>query len=223
MKIRFIKFLLILFINCFENYDDAITYHIYNQYHPIIQIAVKGTEIPASYLAALISLESSPPGNWNSERFEPKVYERLQLLRDQGKNFGNIPQSKIKKLSDTEIYKLSKSYGLTQIMGYHCLDLGCSIDDLKSSDHLLWSISYIRKHYLKYIIEKKWEECFRLHNTGNPYGKTHNKDYVQKGIRRMKYYENWIKHNGNLFKKFSSEFTNKINKKPQENMGHWFY
>lgn len=181
-------------------------YHIYNLYNKKIQEAVSGTEIPSSYLAALISLESYPPGNWVSERFEPKVYDRLIQLRDNGKSFANINREKLRKISDTEIRMLSTSYGLTQIMGYHCLDLGCSIDDLKSSDHLLWSIAYIRKHYLKYIIEKKWEECFRLHNTGNPYGKTHNKDYVEKGIVRMKYYEQWEKYKGNVLQKTLAEY-----------------
>lgn len=202
MKIRYISLVFIFLISCFENFDDAITYHIYNQYNVYIESAIRGTEIPPSYLASLISLESYPPGNWDSERFEPKVYERLILLKEKGKSFGNIPRKKIIHLSEEEIRKLSTSYGLTQIMGYHCLDLGCSIEDLKGSDHLLWSIAYIRKHYLKYVKEKKWEECFRLHNTGNPYGKTHNKDYVQKGILRMKYYENWEKYKGNLIKKF---------------------
>ncbi|GIX41530.1 MAG: hypothetical protein KatS3mg129_1263 [Leptospiraceae bacterium] len=177
-------------------------YHIYKSYNEKIYQATWGTEIPPEYLAALISLESYPPGNWDSERFEPKVYERLIKLKNEDIPFGNIPREKIIHISDYELIKLATSYGLTQIMGYHCLDLGCSIEDLKGSDHLLWSIAYIRKHYLKYIKKKEWETCFRIHNTGNPFGKTHNRDYVEKGIKRMEYYKKWLRYRGNLLANF---------------------
>jgi len=203
LKTKYIFILIFLFlISCFKDVDDAIMYHIYHSYHESIYYATSGTEIPPEYLAALISLESYPPGNWNSERFEPKVYERLLKLKKEGIPFGNIPREKILSLTDEELKKLSTSYGLTQIMGYHCLDLGCSIEDLKSKDHLLWSIEYIRKHYLKYIKTKQWENCFRIHNTGNPFGKTYNMDYVEKGILRMKYYKKWINFKGNLLANF---------------------
>jgi hypothetical protein len=37
-----------------------------------------------------------------------------------------------------------------------------------------------------------------MHNTGNPFGKTHNKDYVEKGLKRMEHYRKWIRLKGNL-------------------------
>ncbi len=187
-------------MNCFKDIDDAIMYHIYNNYHNIIMKATIGTEVNPEYLAALISLESYPPGNWHSERFEPVIYNRLLNLKNHGIPFSNISREKVIHLSDYEIRMLSTSYGLTQIMGYHCLDLGCSIDDLRSSDHLLWSIAYIRKHYLKYVKEKKWDVCFRMHNTGNPFGTPHNKDYIKKGMIRIEYYKKWMRIKGNLIK-----------------------
>jgi hypothetical protein len=199
LKIKIILFLSIIFINsCFRDVDDAIMYHIYQSFHGHIQYATWGTEIPPEYLAALISLESYPPGNWDSERFEQKVYERLLKLKQNGTPFNSIPREKIISLTESELRQLATSYGLTQIMGYHCLELGCSIEDLRSSDHLLWSVAYIRRHYLKYIKQKQWEICFKMHNTGNPFGKTHNKDYVEKGLKRMEYYRKWIRLKGNL-------------------------
>ncbi len=181
--------ILLLLLSCFRDIDDAIMYHIYSIYNQKITEATRGTEIPAEFLASLISLESYPPGNFLSERFEPKIYERLLNLKKYGQPFSNIQREKIIHLSDFELKQLATSYGLTQIMGYHCLELGCSIEDLKGEDHLLWSIAFIRKHYLKCILQKQWDICFRIHNTGNPSGKTHNKGYVQKGIKRMEYYK----------------------------------
>ncbi len=196
-RINLIIFFFLL--SCFSDMDDSIMYYIYQKYHQQILYAVDGTEIPASYLAALISLESYPLGDWDSERFEIKIYNRLIDLKYRGIAFGNVPRDKIIKLNDNEIKQLATSYGLTQIMGYHCLSLGCSIDDLRGSDHLLWSVDFIRKNYLQYIKSNKWEECFRIHNSGRPTGKTFNKNYAEKGIKRMKLYEKWIKKKGKLF------------------------
>lgn len=177
-------------------------YHIYQNYNEQIEFATKGTEIPPEYLGALISLESHPPGNWNSIRFEPKIYEKLLRLKNNNEPFANIPRHKVLSLNDEELKALSTSYGPTQIMGYHCLDLGCSIEDLKGPDHLLWSIAFIRKHYLRCIVQQNWEACFRIHNTGKPDGITHNKSYAEKGIKRMQYYRKWMHYKGNILRAF---------------------
>jgi hypothetical protein len=199
-KLPFLIPVLFVFLTgCLRDQDDAVMFHIYHRLHSEIEAAVSGTEIPAAYLAAVISLESYPPGNRDSRRFEPKVYQRLLEMKNQGRPFGRLPEDKIRRLSDTELRALSTSYGLTQIMGYHCLDLGCSIQDLAGEYHLLWSIAYMRRHYLPQIVKKDWEACFRIHNTGRAEGTTHRDDYVHKGILRMQYYAEWEKKKGNLF------------------------
>ncbi|MBW7857712.1 MAG: hypothetical protein H3C43_05335 [Leptonema sp. (in: Bacteria)] len=200
---RLSRFLIIpvvlLFLGCPTDQDDAIMLHIYRRLNSEIVSSVQGTEIPASYLAALISLESHPPGNRDSRRFEPKVYQRLLEMKNNGRNFARLPLHQIQLLSDSELRRLATSYGLTQIMGYHCLDLGCSIEDLAGQYHLVWSVAYIRRHYLKQIVAKDWEACFRIHNTGRPEGATHRDDYTEKGLLRMKYYEQWQEKKGNIF------------------------
>ena len=110
-----------------------------------------------------------------------------------------IPRNKIKDLDDQKLRELATSYGLTQIMGYHCLELGCSIGDLKGEFHLLWAVAYIRDHYGKQIRKKNWEASFRMHNTGRVDGTTARKDYVEKGLARMQYYRKWIQQEGSLF------------------------
>lgn len=194
----YILLLSLLLVGCLRNEDDAIMFHIYHRLHSEIETAVDGTEIPASFLAALISLESHPPGNRNSRRFEPKVYQRLLEMKNHGRSFSRLPVEKIRVLSDAELRELATSYGLTQIMGYHCLDLGCSIEDLAGEYHLLWSVAYMRRHYLPQIVKKDWEACFRIHNTGRPEGTTHRSDYAERGLVRMRYYEEWERKKGNL-------------------------
>ncbi|EHQ07793.1 hypothetical protein [Leptonema illini] len=202
-KLRFLIPLFFVFLaGCPRNQDDAVMLHIYHRLHPEIEAAVDGTEIPAAFLAALISLESHPPGNRDSRRFEPKVYQRLLEMKNQGRSFGRLPAERIRMLSDAELRELATSYGLTQIMGYHCLDLGCSIQDLSGEYHLLWSIAYMQRHYLSQIVKKDWEACFRIHNTGRAEGTTHRNDYAEKGLLRMQYYAEWEKKKGNLFAGF---------------------
>lgn len=184
---------------CPQNDDDALMLHLYHSLDEEIQEAVDGTEIPPEYLAALISLESHPAGNRDSRRFEPAVYERLLDLKYSGESFGYIPRSKVQDLNDQKLRELATSYGLTQIMGYHCLELGCSIPDLKGEFHLLWAVAYIRDHYGKQIRKQDWEASFRIHNTGRPDGTTARKDYVEKGLARMQYYRKWMDQKGSLF------------------------
>lgn len=189
---------LLLLTGCPRDQDDAVMLHIYLTMHGEIDSAVRDTEIPPSYLAALISLESHPPGNRDSRRFEPKVFQRLLELKNEGKPFARIARKQVQGLGEAELRELATSYGLTQVMGYHCLDLGCSIRDLAGSYHLLWSVAYIRRHYLNQVIRKEWSACFRIHNTGRAEGVTSRDDYAEKGLLRMKYYDDWKKKGGNF-------------------------
>lgn len=178
-------------------------FHLYHSLHEEIIHATDGTEIPPEYLAALISLESHPPGNRDSKRFEPGIYSRLKELKEKGRPFGRIDRNDIRSLTDEELRRLATSYGLTQIMGYHCLSLGCSIDDLSGDYHLNWSILYMREHYGKQLRKKDWEAAFRIHNTGHPQGNTSRKDYAERGLARMQYYRNWVERDGNPLNTFT--------------------
>jgi hypothetical protein len=175
-------------------------FHLYHRWHEEINRTVLGTDIDPAYLAALISLESSPPGNKRSERFEPVVYERLTELKVLGRPFGGIPREFVLHKSDKALRELSTSYGLTQIMGFHCRELGCSIQDLRSEYHLQWAVAYMQSNYGRQAKKQDWQACFRIHNTGHPQGTTSRKDYVERGLIRMKYYKDWIAKRGSIFK-----------------------
>ncbi len=174
--------------------------HLYLSMEDRIWKASHGTNISEEYLAAVISLESSPPGNWNSTRFEPHVYKRFLATKNkQRPSFLGLSSQKISRYSDHELRSYSSSYGPTQIMGYHCIKLNCSIKELKGPYHLQWAVVWMQDQYGKYAAKNKWEACFRIHNTGRPHGKTYHDYYVGKGLRRMNYYKKWVQRKGRIF------------------------
>jgi hypothetical protein len=188
----------LIFSHCPDDEDDALMLHLYHKYQKDIERATLGTQISPAYLAALISLESHPPGNPESERFEPAIYERLKELKYTAKPYGSLSRKVMLNLTDAELRKLATSYGLTQIMGFHCLDLGCSVDELKGNYHLQWAVVWMMKNYRDAARRNDWESCFRIHNTGHPSGTTSRKDYVSIGLKRMKYYEGWLERKGKM-------------------------
>jgi hypothetical protein len=192
---------ILLGAGCPENEDDRIMLSIYQKFNKEIALAVLGTDVSGPYLAALISLESHPPGNASSSRFEQGIYDRL-LLAKAGQPYGSINARTLARYGDQELRDLSTSYGLTQIMGFHCLNLGCDIKDLKSKYHLQWAVAWMQRSYGRHAAKKDWEACFRIHNTGRPSGKTTRADYVERGLARMQYYRRWIETGGDPLKQF---------------------
>lgn len=188
-----------LLVHCPRNEEDAMMLHIYHSLHDEIERATLGTAISPAYMAAIITLESSPPGNRDSRRFEPRIYERLRQARAGIRPYGRMGPGLLGGLSDSQLKELSTSHGLTQIMGYHCLDLGCDVRDLMSEHHLQWSVVYMARRYQKYARKGDWEACFRIHNTGRPNGKTYRPDYVERGLKRMAYYQSWVERKGRIF------------------------
>lgn len=194
-----LAFFVSLFSACPFNYDDILMLQTYHAMHKHIWQASYGTVIPESYLAAVISLETFPVGNWESERFEAHIYRRLLALKQGGKAFGSIPRRKLLKYTDRELRQFATSYGPTQMMGYHCLQINCSISDLKGSYHLQWAVTWMEENYGHYARRGNWEACLRIHNTGRPDGKTYHANYVRNGLIRMDYYEKWIRRKGKIF------------------------
>lgn len=189
----------LVLLGCPLNSEDAMMWRLYKRWHPSIQAAVDGTDISAPYMAAVISLESHPPGNPNSKRFEPNIYRKLQALRDQGTPFGYMKRSALQGKTDTELREMATSHGLVQIMGYHCLHLKCEVSELSGRDQLLWAVAFMQGSYAKAARRHDWESCFRIHNTGRHDGKTSRGDYVKRGLIRMRYYQKWMDRNGRLF------------------------
>lgn len=184
---------------CPRNSEDALMLHLYHRLHTDIDRAAKGTDFSPEYMAALISIESSPPGNPYSERFEPAVYQHLLKLKHDAVPWGGVSRTKLRKYSDEELKQLATSYGLVQIMGYHCLAMGCTVDELRGDYQLQWAAVYMQAHYAKPARKSDWSTCFRIHNTGRPDGRPHRSDYVERGLIRMQYYREWIKKQGSVF------------------------
>lgn len=187
-----------LSLHCPRDEEDALMLHIYHSLHEEIERATRGTAISPAYLAAIITLESRPPGNRDSRRFEPNIYERLKQARAGIRPYGRMGPGLLGRMSDSHLREMATSHGLTQIMGYHCLDLGCDVRDLKSEHHLQWAVVWMHRRYRKYARAGKWEACFRIHNTGKPDGRTYHADYVQRGLRRMSYYQRWMDQRGKV-------------------------
>ncbi|MEQ9362698.1 MAG: hypothetical protein RIF32_00560 [Leptospirales bacterium] len=188
-----------LTVACPRNAEDALMLHLYHMLHSEIAQAAKGTDLRPEYIAALISIESSPPGNRDSERFEPNVYRHLLKLKQDGTSWGGLDRKDVLKYSDDQLKELATSYGLVQIMGYHCIDLGCDVAELKGDYQLQWAAAYMQFHYAKQARQRDWNACFRIHNTGRPNGRPHRSDYVERGLIRMQYYREWMKKNGSVF------------------------
>ncbi len=151
----------------------------------------RAENVPYEYIMALIVLECSGRKPAQS-RFEPAVYEKLKQLRkgDLSK-YSTVHASQVKGLSNDNLRLLATSWGALQIMGYHCYDLGVTIDDLHNPNTSLpISIKWCKKNYGKYLDMEDFPNAFHCHNTGKPmpfFGlvSTHDPQYVFKGIRYM--------------------------------------
>ncbi|TAF33660.1 MAG: hypothetical protein EAZ57_05105 [Cytophagales bacterium] len=147
-------------------------------------------KLPAAYFNALIILECSgrkPSGS----RFEPHVYDKLLAVKEgRSKSYMNISSKRLENMDESTLKQLATSWGPLQLMGYHCLTLGISIDELKGPNTLKHSIRWCKKNYGKYLDKKDFKNAFHLHNTGRThpewwFSRTHDPDYVQKGLGYM--------------------------------------
>jgi len=145
--------------------------------------------LPGEFLKALVILESSGRKEV-APRFEKHVFERLKKLRDGKLNrYENLRAHHIKDASDEALRNLASSWGPFQLMGYKCIGLNIKVSDLRGESALYWAIYWIDKEYGDYLRKSKFEEAFRIHNSGSPKGKTHDPMYVKNGITYMNYFK----------------------------------
>ena len=146
-------------------------------------------ELPAEYLKALVILESSGRKKVPS-RYEKHVYNRLLNLKNgKRKRYENLRPHHLKDASNAALKNLASSWGPFQLMGYKCLALGVNISDIRGDDALYWGVFWINKEYGDYLRQNKFEEAFRIHNTGSPSGKTYNSNYVSEGLTHIAYFK----------------------------------
>lgn len=146
--------------------------------------------LPAHYFKALSILEcggESPAGN----RYEPHVFKRLKEVRDgKSKRYGRFTTRQLKILTENTLRKMATSWGPFQIMGYHCIPLGITLDELTGKDAVKYGILWAKKNYGQYLEDRDFRQAFHIHNTGqkipaNGIPITHDRFYIDKGIEFM--------------------------------------
>lgn len=152
----------------------------------------KQFSLPPDYLMALIMLECS--GNKPaSSRYEKHVYARLKSVKSGGrKSYEGISKKDLESCSDDALKNLSRSWGPFQIMGYKSIHLGIKVKELRGTvgkGEIYWGCKWIRDTYGEYLDRGDYPSAFRLHNTGSPTGRTHDKNYVKNGIRYAEYFK----------------------------------
>jgi hypothetical protein len=149
----------------------------------------KENDLPTEYLKALIILECSgnkPAG----QRFEQSVYEKLKEVQNGTLNhFETIRKKHLIGCSDAALKNLATSWGPFQIMGYKCIKLGVLVEDLSGNESVKWGIKWINNEYGNLLRSGKYEEAFRLHNTGSIIGNTYDPEYVTNGLNHIEYFE----------------------------------
>ncbi len=188
-NLKYFKTLIILFFITLISCQQTDYYRLEKNYGKKLEELALEFNLPSEYLKSLIILESSGKKKVPS-RFEKHVYKKLIALRE-GKisKYETLKSHHLKNASDAAIKNLASSWGPFQLMGYKCLDLGIKVSDIRGDNALFWGVYWINKEYGDYLRNNKFEEAFRIHNTGSPYGKTYHSHYVSNGLKHIEYFK----------------------------------
>jgi hypothetical protein len=204
--------------------DADLMQQIFNKYHGgILAPAVTGKALPESFLAALVANESG--GNSSVTRFEPAVFLALaEVLIATKSSYSpagiahplgaadlisyawpadGVPpgvatppiaggfMSGLKRLQ-----QLATSYGLTQIMGWHAIEMSKSFGVLTGGPvgQIGFTVELLTYFANRYTLDmsRDFEQLFRCWNTGQPLGATFDIAYVPNGLHRMGVYDSLI-------------------------------
>lgn len=160
---------------------------IFDEFDSQIVEATKGTNIPPRFIAGLIANEAGKDRQGNikrgATRFEPHIYTRLKKVAETpGAVYNRIKHLQLKDATDASLRALAHSYEATQMMGYWCIVLGCSLADLKNPEkHFFFTVKLLQLNDQD-DFERGTEEAFddemRQWNTGREKGKTYHENYV---------------------------------------------
>lgn len=184
--------------------------HIHERWGQEITAVAHTSTVTEPFLAALIAGESN--GDPTAARFEPAVFEHLMevcigkraafsvagIHRPLGAQdilgfIGTNPASFVQGLHNAA--ELATSYGLTQIMGWHMVELYQEDKMAKLiSDpgaQLTFTLQLLVVFANKYDLDlaKETEALFTCWNTGEPDGHTYDPHYVANGQRRIEIYQ----------------------------------
>lgn len=99
--------------------------------------------------------------------------------------------AEIAALRDEALRELATSWGLTQVMGYHMVGRqGCCRNLIEPEFNLKITVELLSTFVERFNLDvtREFAELFRCWNTGQPYGKTFDPQYVPKGLSRMEMY-----------------------------------
>ena len=186
MPLRSLRF--IIFCSFALGCAHSDYYNTQANYGDEVEALAQKHQLSAAYLKALIVLESSGRSDV-TERFEKHIYLKLKKVKAGKMKMGNITASDLKNCSDQALRNLASSWGPFQLMGYHCFQLGINISDLRGKGSIRWAVKWIDDTYGPIIRDKKFEQAFRIHNSGQPDGGTTDPHYVENGLAAMEYFE----------------------------------
>lgn len=175
---------------------------IYRHFGQRIDEATAGTAVPPELLAGLIGNECGRSGlvfNESQSRLEPHVLKALTQVRDGARRAYNrtITREDLAGASDDALKALARSYGATQVMGWHTIDTfpGATIQQLRDpKEHLKFAVRLLLMDSKADIRAKEYGRVLRRWNTGSPNGTTYHPNYVPQGKAVIEAYKRLTAH-----------------------------
>ena len=107
------------------------------------------------------------------------------------RSFAAAHSTELQSATDEVLRELATSWGYTQIMGYHMIGRPGEVRQLLEPHfHFRMAIRLLSEFVVDYQLDPRREfaQMFCCWNTGRPYGRTFDPNYVEKGLRRMQIY-----------------------------------
>jgi hypothetical protein len=194
----------------FSSAEVAQMKQIHDKWGTLISAAAHTTTVNENLVAALVAGESN--GDPTAKRFEPAVFEHLlEVCLGKRASFSvpgiNRPLGAVDLLGYIGMHPgsfvdglrnaadLATSFGLTQIMGWHTVELyhEQDLEQLKTDPVLQLQVTIellvVFANKYDFNLATETEAIFTCWNTGEPDGHTYDPNYVANGLRRMAIYE----------------------------------
>lgn len=159
---------------------------------PSLFSAAKLTAVPVEFLAALTANES---GVWLVHdtiippRLEPKVLGDLSLVQTGARShYGKVTTKMLTGATGDQLKEWATSWGLTQILGWHCLVWGVPVERLNQAElHYQYTSRVIAEFCESFHLDprKDFEEMGRCWNGGEPNSLTVDPRYVENLLERI--------------------------------------